>query len=82
MAEEINLKIYATYELNHFQVPMKGIPFTDVSLVEHYKQIRAQWCAIEVRDNRIEIEERMGENDYLDILDEIGIMNLENAMED
>ena len=34
VAEEIYLKIYATYELKHFHIPMKGILFTDVSLVE------------------------------------------------
>ena len=82
IAEEINLKIFATYELKHFHIPIKGTFFSDVSLIEHYRKIRARWSLVTVGDNRIEVVDDMGEQpDDIDILDEIGIMNLENAME-
>ena len=37
LAEELNMKIFTTYELKHFHIPMKGTLLSDVSLVEHYK---------------------------------------------
>ena len=81
VAEEVNLKIFAIYELKHFQVPMRSTLFTDVNLIEHYKQIRVQWCTIDVGYNGINVEEDIEEHNDVDILDDIGIMNLENAMD-
>ena len=76
------MEIYTTYELKHFYIPMKDALFSDVSLVEHYRQIRAHWCGTDIGDHRItpqgtdEIRD-----DMIDALDDIGIMNLENALE-
>ena len=82
IAEEKNLKIFTTYELKHFQIPMKGILISNPSLVEHYKQIRAHWCGQDIGDNRIATQAPDGNNDdMIEALDDIGIMNLENAME-
>ena len=57
IAEELNLKIFTTYELKHYQIPMKGTLILDINLVEHYKQIRAHWCVKDVGDNRITTQE-------------------------
>ena len=50
-AEEVNLKIFTTYELKHFQIPMRGTLISNMDLDEHYKQMRAYWCADNVGDN-------------------------------
>ena len=61
---------------------MKGALISDINLVEHYKQIRAHWCATDIGDNRITAQETSEAHDeMLKALDDIGIMNLENAME-
>ena len=61
---------------------MKRALLSDVSLVEHYKQIRAHWCAIDVGDNRITTQTtEENHDDMIDALDDIGIMNLENTLE-
>ena len=81
IAKELNLKIFTTYELKYFQISMKGMLITDVNLVEHYKQIQAYWRATDVYDYRITAQEpREAHDDMLEALDDIGIMNLENAM--
>lgn len=83
IAEEVNLEIFTTYELKHFQIPMRGTLISNMDLVEHYKQIRAHWCTNDVEDNRITMTQEMSEahDDMLEALDDIGIMNLENTME-
>ena len=76
------MKMFTTYVFKHCQIPMKGAFLSDVSLVEHYKQIRAHWCSIDIGDNRITTQ-ATEENHYdmIDTLDDIGIMNLENTLE-
>ena len=76
------MKIFTTYELKCFQIPMKGALISNTSLVEHFKQIRAHWCGIDVGDNRITTQAtEENHDDMIDALDDIGIMNLENALE-
>ena len=54
----------------------------DISLVEHSKQIRAYWCGTDIGDNRITTQgTEETRDDVIDALDDIGIMNLENALE-
>ena len=61
---------------------MKGTLILDINLVEHYKQIRAHWCATDVGINRITTQDtKETHDDDINALDDIGIMNLENAME-
>ena len=50
-------------------------------LVEHYKHIKAAWSLVEVGDHRIQIlsDDEIGKENFK--LDEIGILNLENATE-
>ena len=50
-------------------------------LVEHYKHIKAAWSLVEVGDHRIHIQsdDEIVEENFE--LDEIGILNLGNAME-
>ena len=82
IAEELNMKIFTTYELKHFQIPMKCALISNPSLVEHYKQIMAHWCGTDIGDNRIATQApEEGHDDMIEALDDIGIMNLENAME-
>ena len=76
------MKIFTTYELKHFQIPMKGALLSNPSFVEHYKQIMAHWCGTDIGDNRIATQApKEGHDDMIEALDDIGIMNLENAME-
>ena len=76
------MKIFTTSELKHFQIPMKGALISNPSLVEHYKHIRAYWCGTDIGDNRIPTQApEEGHDDMIEALDDIGIMNLENAME-
>ena len=86
IAEELNLKIFTTYELKYFQIPTKGTLISDINLVEHYKQIGAYWCATDVGDNRITTQDTEEthdddinalDDDDINALDDIGIMNLE-----
>ena len=81
LAEELNLRIYGTYELKHLHIPIKGRCFTDVNIVEHYKQIKVIWSKIEVGDHGIQIKEEdlMGKEDFA--LDDISILNIENSMD-
>ena len=79
----MNLKIFTAYELKYFQIPMRGVLVSNVELVEHYKQLRAHWCANEIGDNHINRAQETAEayDEMLEALDDIGIMNMENAME-
>ena len=62
---------------------MNGTLISDITLVEHYRQIRAHWCANDVGNNRITTTQETNEahDDMLEALDDIGIMNLKNSME-
>ena len=62
---------------------MRGTLISNVELVEHYKQIKAHWCANEMGDNRINTAQETSDahDEMLEALDDIGIMNLKNAME-
>ena len=60
---------------------MQGTFILYINLVEHHKQIRAHRCATDVGDNRITTQDtEETHDDMIDALDDIGIMNLENAM--
>ena len=58
---------------------MTGTLISNITLVEHYKQIQAHWCANDVGDNRITTAQEMtkAHDDMLEALGAIGIMNLE-----
>ena len=62
---------------------MRGALVSNVELIEHYKQLRAHRCANEIGDNHINIAQETAEahDEMLETLDDIGIMNLKNAME-
>ena len=79
----MNLKNFTTYELKHFQIPMRGTLISNMDLVEHYKQMKAHRCANDVGDNRNTTAQEISEahDDMLEALDDISIMNLENSME-
>ena len=62
---------------------MIGTCYFDANLVEHYIQTGAAWHMIEVGDNRVQPE---GEgfpllDEELATMDDIGILNIENALE-
>ena len=62
--------------MKYLRIPIRGTCYSDINLVEHYRQSRAAWHMIEVGDNRVSPSE--GE---LAAIDDIGIFNLENALE-
>ena len=65
LVEELNLRIYGTYQLKHLYIPINDTCFTDVNIVKHYKQIKAIWNMIKVRDHKIQTkeEDHMREDD-------------------
>ena len=82
LAEELNLKFYGTYDLKYLRVPIRGTCYSDVNLVEHYRQTRAAWHMVEVGDTRVHSEgEGFPLSDEEIAMDDIGILNLENALE-
>ena len=48
LAEELNLKIYGTYELKHLQIPIRGACLSHIHLVEYYNQTKAAWSLVKV----------------------------------
>ena len=82
LAEELNLKIYGTYDLKYLRIPIRGTCYSDANLVEHYRQTRAAWHMIEVSVTRVHSEgEGFPLSDEEIAMDDIGILNLENALE-
>ena len=68
------MKIFTTYKLKHFQIPMKGVLISNPSLDEHHEQIRAHWCGTDIGDNRIATQATEESHDnMIDALDDIGI---------
>ena len=82
LAEELNLQFYETNDLKYLCIPVRGTYYSDANLVEHYRQTRAAWHMIEVSVTRVHSEgEGFPLSDEEVAMDDIGILNLENALE-
>ena len=85
LEEDTDLKIFEGFHLSRLSIPFVGRLDLKPAITEHLRETRAQWLAITIGDVQMvnqTYHQRIDDTDDDFAIDEVGLLNLESAMEE